>query len=121
MTSSSIALPDFVVMGGQYEVDGEITVILIASNSLSSVEIEEIARGLDEYFRYRPYALPPTYDIYLHAKMKDYVMCTGKSYPEAWQNLFNFWSPTGQRQEIADQKSLKDKYDWPEERKQIGI
>jgi hypothetical protein len=109
MSTGSIALPDFVVMGGQYEVEGENTVILIASNSLTNVEIEEIARGLDEYFRYRPYAMPPTYDIYFHAKMKDYVMCTGKDYPEAWQNLFRFWSPTAQRDEL------------PEGRKQIGI
>lgn len=115
---TGVPKPDFIVIGGQYEIDGKPIVILIASNSLSHVEIEEIARGLDDYFRYRPYSLPPTYDMYFHAKVQDYVMCTGKDYPEAWKNLFDFWSPTPQRAEIGTQNALKDQYDWP--KKEIG-
>ena len=104
---TSVPIPDFIVIGGQHEINGENVVILIASNSLSHVEIEEIANGIDDYFRYRPYSLPPTYDMYFHAKVKDYVMCTGKDYSEAWQNLFNFWSPIPERKELDARKQLE--------------
>ena len=107
MAVGAIKTPDFLVMGGMYDIEGQgEVVVLIASNSLSHVEIEEIANGLDDYFRYRPYAMPPTYDMYFHAKVKDYVMCTGKDYPEAWQNLFNFWSPTPKREELEGRKEI---------------
>ena len=91
-SGDSYPIPDFVVVGGQ--VGDE--VVLIASKSLTSAELREELRYPDMSFHeYRLY--PPTYDMYIMAKVKDYVMVRGKDYSEAWRTLFKHWAPAGEQ------------------------
>ena len=58
------------------------------------------------YRRY-PYSSPPEYDMSITAKVKDYVWVRGKDYAEAWQILFETWSPTPpEREELSGRKML---------------
>ena len=94
-SGNALTIPDFVVVGGQYELDNGPEVILLASKRLSYVELKEVLRYPDLMDRYDRFMRTPEYDMYLTAKVYEYVMVRAKTYPEAWQALFEMWSPTG--------------------------
>lgn len=98
---NALSIPDFVVVGGYYELDDGPEVILLASNKLSYVKLEEILRYPDEIFQnFR--TREPDYDMYLTAKVYEYVMIRAKTYPEAWESLFKFWTPPKSKQKELD-------------------
>ena len=101
-----ISIPDFVVVGGYYEMEDGPEVIMLASKSLTSVEMREELRFPDDiYVHFRN--LPPEYDMYLTAKTRDYVMVRAKTYPEAWAGLFAMWSPEpAKRPQIDGRKQI---------------
>jgi hypothetical protein len=105
-SGDAISIPDFVVVGGYYELEDGPEVILMASKSLTSVELIEQLRYPDEIFSHFR-VLPLEYDMYLTAKMRDYVMIRAKSYPEAWAGLFAMWSPEpAKKREIDGRKQI---------------
>ena len=80
--------PDFIVVGGKV---GE-GVVLLASTTLSHIQLDEIldTRLLNLSLKSISY---PRYDIFLTAKVKDYVVVYGETYAEAWQTLLSDWNP----------------------------
>ena len=86
-------MPDFVVVGGQ--VDGK--VVLVASRTLEDVELRYDAAMPDFSRRYGigPPPGPPIHTI--TAVSRDMITVVGDNYPEAWQTLFECWSPPAPR------------------------
>jgi hypothetical protein len=107
-SGNALTIPDFVVVGGQYELDEGPEVILLASKNLKQIELTEILRNPERLYNRRyPYDIPQ-YDMYLTAQVRDYVMVRAKTYPEAWQALFQMWSPTPEPQrEIQERKAIE--------------
>lgn len=99
-----IKAPDFIVVGGQY---GD-KVMLLASKELADVELKEELDNLDRLLgrHYSRYIEPSRYDIRLTAEMRDYVIVWGEDYPQAWQTLFECWTPENHQQELPALKEL---------------
>lgn len=92
--------PDFIVVGGKYG-DG---VILLASKQLSYVELREEFDHLNVLRK--EYDPPAVHRILLTAKMRDYIMVREDSYPQAWQTLFDRWTPENDQQELPAVREL---------------
>ena len=103
MGAPAFKIPDFVVVGGQYELDDGMWVILVASNKLSYAQIKEELRVPDQIFMDR-WAREPEWDMFITAKVREYVMVRGRTYPEAWQALFDMWSPENLRHHLNSGK-----------------
>ena len=88
------------MVGGQF--NGK--VYLLASKTLTEVELRSEADEIDMgYRRYRYPAPPPTYRHFVTAEMKDWIQVVADSYAEAFSTLFDQWTP-GQRAQIESRQ-----------------
>lgn len=98
--------PDFVMVGGK--VHGK--VVLLASRELVEVELREEAEKQDHEDRMAAlYGLPrqpPKIRHYLTAEVKSWTQVWADSYPEAFQILFEQWTPAGQP-ELPGQEAIE--------------
>lgn len=95
--------PDFVVVGATYP-NGRVK--LLASKTLTEVELKENLQFPDIFDRRRVLLFDSKVDITLIAKLKDYIEVWGDSYPEAWHSLFSQWTPEGDRRELSITREL---------------
>ena len=91
--------PDFIVLGGEF--DGK--VYLVASKSLREATLREESEYPENF-----YGLPRRFRdeiirIFIEAEMRDYVIVSANTYPEAWDTLFKCWQPSpAERKEIEN-------------------
>lgn len=81
--------PDFVMVGGQNA--GKF--YLLASKSLTDVELRMEAERPDLFDRFYRHLYPPLQRHFVKAEMRDYVVVMADSYSEAFRTLFEVWSP----------------------------
>ena len=86
---------DFVVAGATLS-NG---VILLASKTLSEVVLREEMNNIDIFAKEDMFTRAnPTYSIEMSMALKDYVTIFAPTYPEAWNNLFAYWTEEDTRQ-----------------------
>lgn len=90
--------PDWVMLGVPTP-DGRVAIY--ASKELNQAELShETEFDVDIYGWYRPPIRNPHTRIELTVEMRTYVIVTADSYQEAFQRLFNHWSPETARTAI---------------------
>lgn len=94
--------PDFVMVGGQ--ADGKF--YLLASKTLTEVELRIEAERPDWFNRYDDRLYRPLERHFVTAEMRDYVLVVADSYAEAFRTLFDRWSPEPERPAIGDQRAI---------------
>ena len=91
MTSPLHNEPDFVIIGFQ----DEGYVYLMGSRTMTEMELEENTEWpdpFDPFYRYRTTGLLPRTEIFLHGKLKSYVIVRAESYSEAFATIINGWA-----------------------------
>lgn len=91
-------IPDFVVSGYQNDEDG--LIYLFASKELTRARLSE-EQGLIRNRQLNQWDLDGPLRIDLTATMKNYVIVSAPTYPEAWEALFKIWSA-----EAGDEKAI---------------
>lgn len=97
---------DFVVTGYQDDTTG--MVILFASKNITSTYLSE-EQPLRRNRQLNQWDLDGPLHIELTAVMKNYVMVSASTYPEAWQALFDIWSAEKEHEKALPATPL-DKY-----------
>lgn len=82
-------IPDFVVSGYQNDEDG--LIYLFASKELTRARLSE-EQPLRENRLLNQWDLDGPLRIDLTATMKNYVIVSAPTYPQAWEELFKIWS-----------------------------